>query len=220
MLPRERRMDHRVLSTLTVQRLGHADTESQFVLRLFALTTCAFLAAASLFWLLSRFVGPGGSATGKFVFPLAFVVSTALLILCSAALERSRWWVRRERQIEFRGWMLAALLFGTGFVGVQAFGFWCIVENLQGFRNAGEAQLGATSLVLGAAAMHALHVSVTLMILAYVTLRGRNDRYDHEYSFGVAFCAWCWHALGIAWLFILGAYGVISLFLNLRLPPG
>jgi heme/copper-type cytochrome/quinol oxidase subunit 3 len=92
------------------------------------------------------------------------------------------------------------------------------VQNLAADRNAGEAQLGATALVLGAAALHAVHVSVALMVLSYVTLRGLSDRYDHEYSFGVAFCAWCWHILGIFWVFILGAYGVVSWFLALFVP--
>jgi cytochrome c oxidase subunit III len=217
MLPHEPRMDRRALRD-TVEGLGHADTEGQFALRLFGLTACAFLLAAAIFWLLSRWIVP--QPTGTFVFPPAFFFSTGLLILCSAALERSRWWVRRERQKEFRGWLLTALLLGTGFVGVQAFGLWCIVENLRGYRNAGEAQLGATSLVLGAAALHALHVSVALMFLAYVTLRGLNDRYDHEYSFGVSVCAWFWHVLAVLWVFILGAYAIVCLFLNLRLPTG
>jgi heme/copper-type cytochrome/quinol oxidase subunit 3 len=59
-------------------------------------------------------------------------------------------------------------------------------------------------------------VLIALMVLSYVTLQGLSDRYDHEYSFGVALCAWFWHALGIAWIFILGAYGIVSWFLVLR----
>jgi heme/copper-type cytochrome/quinol oxidase subunit 3 len=96
---------------------------------------------------------------------------------------------------------------------------WCIVQNLRAHQNAGEAQLGATALVMGAAAMHALHVIVALLVLTYVTLRGLSDRYDHEYSFGAAACSWVWHALGIAWLFILSAYVIVYEFLAIRVPP-
>jgi heme/copper-type cytochrome/quinol oxidase subunit 3 len=115
--------------------------------------------------------------------------------------------------------MLWALAFGTAFVGVQVFGMWCIVQNLRSHQNAGEAQLGATSLVMGAAAMHALHVIVAMLVLTYVTLRGLDDRYDHEYAFGIAVCGWFWHILGILWVFILGAYLIVYQFLALRVPP-
>jgi heme/copper-type cytochrome/quinol oxidase subunit 3 len=115
--------------------------------------------------------------------------------------------------------MMWALAYGTAFVGVQIFGMWCIVQNLHAIQSAGEAQLGATALVIGAAAMHALHVVVALLVLTWVTLRGFNDRYDHEYSFGVMGCSWVWHGLGIMWIFILGAFIVCGGFLALRVPP-
>ncbi len=79
--------------------------------------------------------------------------------------------------------------------------------------------MGATALVIGAAAMHALHVVVALLILTWVTLRGLNDRYDHEYSFGVLGCSWFWHGLGVMWIFILGAFIICDGFLTLRVPP-
>ena len=141
--------------------------------------------------------------------------STTFLLFCSAALERARICVRRERQHLFRRALVAAVFCGTAFVGVQAFGLWGIVENLHSDRNAGEAQLGATMLVLGAAALHGLHVSMALMVLAYVTLRGFNDRYDHEYSFGVN-VHWFWHILAILWTFILMAYAIVASFLAIR----
>jgi heme/copper-type cytochrome/quinol oxidase subunit 3 len=72
---------------------------------------------------------------------------------------------------------------------------------------------------MAAAAMHALHVIVALLILTYVTLRALSDRYDHEYSFGIAACSWVWHFLGIMWVFILGAYVIVYNFLTTRVPP-
>ncbi len=192
--------------------------ETRFVLRLFCVTAALFAAAAALMLLLTRTFLPPRSTTGTFIVPTAFAFSTALLIFCSAELGQALSSVRRERQRPFRRALLWALAFGTAFVGVQAFGLWGIVQNLQLDRNAGEAELGPTALVLGAAALHCLHVIVALMVLSYVTLRGLSDRYDHEYSFGVAFCAWIWHALAILWVFIFGAYGIVSWFLATRVP--
>jgi cytochrome c oxidase subunit 3 len=202
----------------SVPAVGRSSAEGWFAVRLFCLAAGLLSVAGGLALLLTRTFLPPRSTTGTFVVPAAFAFSTALLFLCSVALGRALSSVRRERQRVFRRSLVYALACGTGFVGVQAFGLWCIVQNLAADRNAGEAQLGATALVLGAAALHAVHVSVALMVLSYVTLRGLSDRYDHEYSFGVAFCAWFWHILGILWVFILGAYGVVSWFLALVVP--
>jgi cytochrome c oxidase subunit III len=192
---------------------------SRFVLRLFLLTAGLFAFASGLAFLLARIFWPP-RANGAFIVPTAFGFSTLFLVLCSAALSRAHTFVQRERQRPFRRSLLWALAFGTLFVGVQVFGLWCIVHNLQPDRNAGEAELGPTALILGAAALHCLHVTIALMVLSYVTLQGLSDRYDHEYSFGVAACTWFWHILGILWMFILGAYMTISWFLATRVPLG
>jgi cytochrome c oxidase subunit III len=190
----------------------------RFVLRLFGLTAGLFVSAATLAWLLSRLFLPP-RVSGAFIVPAAFAFSTVLLLLCSVELSRAQSFVQRERQRPFRQSLFRALAFGTTFVGVQAFGLWCIVHNLLPDRNAGEAELGPTAAVLGAAVLHCLHVTVALMVLSYVTLQGLSDRYDHEYSFGVTVCTWFWHILGLLWIVILGAYGVVSWFLSIRLPP-
>jgi heme/copper-type cytochrome/quinol oxidase subunit 3 len=189
----------------------------RFVLRLFCLTVGLFASAGALTYLLTRFFLPP-RVSGAFIVPTAFGFSTVCLILCSLELSRAQTFVQRERQRPFRRSLLWALAFGTTFVGVQAFGLWCIVHNLQPDRNAGEAELGPTAAVLGAAVLHCLHVIVALMVLSYVTLQGLSDRYDHEYSFGVTVCSWFWHILGILWIFILGVYGVVSWFLATRVP--
>ncbi|HXY35081.1 MAG TPA: hypothetical protein VEI07_12700 [Planctomycetaceae bacterium] len=200
-----------------VAMLGHSLPESRFVLRFFALSAGLFTTAGLITFLLCRFVAPP-RAPGQFIIPAAFGFSTVLLILCSVSQALGLAAVRRERQHPFRRDMLWALAFGTAFVGVQVFGMWCIVQNLRAHQNAGEAQLGATALVMGSAAMHALHVIVALLVLTYVTLRGLNDRYDHEYSFGVAVCSWFWHILGALWILILGAYLICYEFLATRVP--
>jgi cytochrome c oxidase subunit 3 len=189
----------------------------RFVLRLFCLTVGLLASAATLAYLLTRMFLPPRTS-GAFIVPTAFGFSTVCLILCSVELSRAQSFVQRERQRSFRRSLLWALALGTTFVGVQAFGLWCIVHNLQPDRNAGEAELGPTAAVLGAAVLHCLHVIVALMVLSYVTLQGLSDRYDHEYSFGVTVCTWFWHILGILWIFILGVYGVVSWFLATRLP--
>jgi cytochrome c oxidase subunit 3 len=211
-------MIHSDENPLIVARAGR--TESVFAIRLCGLLAGMALGAGALATGLSYWIPPRRFAEPTLAIPIAFLFSTALLAVCSGELQVAVNAVRRERQRKFRRALAVALASGTGFVGVQTYGLWCIVESLHGIRNAGEAQLGAATLVFVAAGLHALHVSVALMCLAYVTLRSFSDRYDHEYYFGVSVCAWFWHILGVLWIFILGAYLVASSFLTIRLPPG
>jgi hypothetical protein len=57
-------------------------------------------------------------------------------------------------------------------------------------------------------ALHAMHFTLALMFLVWVTLGAFADRYDHEYFWGVVVCAWFWHALGIAWGCILIVFAI------------
>lgn len=138
-------------------------------------------------------------------FPPAFGVSTLLLLAGSVALQGALRAVRRERQRAFRRWLLAGLAAGTLFVGVQAYGLWTL---LPAERAAEEASLGVTPFVLMLAALHALHLSVALLFLSFVATRAFADRYDHEYYWGVRFCGWFWHALGVAWMLILAIFAI------------
>ncbi len=216
-----RRAGRRQADKSSIQANGHlrrAGAQGRLVVRLFGLTAALLGVGIGIALGLLRVAPPARSPSGPFIVPTAFAFSTLLLFFCSAAQGRALSAVRRERQTAFRRSLAAAVAFATAFVGVQAFGLFCIVQSLGGDRGAGEAQLGATSLVLGAATLHALHVVVALFFLSYVNLQSHADRYDHEYSFGVAVCAWFWHILGVLWFFILGAYGIVYSFLSIRVP--
>src|SRR5690606_27971522 len=128
-----------------------ASTQGGFVLSWSGWPPARLAAAGALPSLRMEAVQHRRPGRGRLMGPGAFVVSTLLLLYCSVMLQRALGAVKRERQTRFRRSMLAALLSGALFVGVQSFGLWCIVQNLQSARNAGETQLGATALVMGAA---------------------------------------------------------------------
>lgn len=137
------------------------------------------------------------------VFPPAFAVTTFLLLGAGASLHRAVAAVRRERQAKFRRNLLAAAFFGLMFVGVQIYGLECLIRG-----ESGDPQTGARPFVFVFAAMHGLHVSVALLFLTFVTVRAWAGRYDHEYYWGPLFAGWFWHALGVAWIVILGVLGI------------
>lgn len=140
-------------------------------------------------------------AENRILFPAAFVASTVLLAGGSLLLHRASLLVRFEKQREFRRSLAWSLVLGTAFVSVQTYGLWCLIAQSEAARSVGLKD-GAFAFVL----LHGIHFVVALLFVAFVFLRALADKYDHEYSWGVTFCAWFWHALGIAWLAIMAAF--------------
>ena len=159
---------------------------------------CVGLAAA----LISFFPSP--IAAGRVVFPAAFWMTTLLLALGSGLLQNAVHCVRIERQKPFRRSLVLAVVAGTLFVGLQFYGLECLIRN----QVAEEAQTGANLFIVVIGVLHAMHFSLALLFLVWVTLNALADRYDHEYSWGVAPCAWFWHGLGIVWLCILVVFAI------------
>jgi len=152
---------------------------------------------------------PGIVIRGRPVlFPPAFGISSLLLLLGSVVLSRAMRFVRREKQRPFRRHLVGALAIGGLFVGFQSLGLWTLMPH---DRTAQAAQVGVTAFVLMLAALHALHFVVAVLFLSFVTVRAFDDRYDHEYHWGVTVCAWFWHALGIVWIAILAVFAIAAI---------
>ena len=177
----------------------HSSGQSRLALKFFV-TSLLVLAVAGLILELLASVFGRPVHIGQFWFPPAFGVSTVVLAVGSVAMQRAIGFVRRERQRPFRAWLGVGLGCGTLFLGIQSYGLWTL---LPGERAAADASLGVTPYVLMLAALHAAHLSVAVLFLVYVLLQALADRYDHEYYWGMRVCACFWHALGVAWLFIL-----------------
>ena len=142
---------------------------------------------------------PVSSQTRPNHFSIAFVFSSALLAIGSACLFNAVHAVRREHQMRFRNSLVCALVTGTLFVAVQTYALSCLVRQ----QPAGDAANSAVMFVAVCAFLHGMHFVIALLFLTHVTIQAFADRYDHEYHWGVIFCAWFWHALGIIWVAIL-----------------
>ena len=97
-----------------------------------------------------------------------------------------------------------AVTAGTLFVGVQIYGLQSLLRN----QDPNEVQTGANAFITTLGFLHAMHFSLALLFLVWVTINALADRYDHEYSWGVTLCAWFWHGLGIVWLCILVIFAI------------
>ncbi len=165
-------------------------------------------AAMAWAWMLIR-LRPDVPPAGTVRFPAAFFWTTLLLVTVSGSLEAARDAVRRERQAALRKWLVVALTSATAFCGTQAYGIRILILS----HRPDDTVLGLNAFVVALTAMHALHVSVAVLFLIFVTLQAWRGRYDHEYYFGVVVCAWFWHVLAAAWGFIL-----LILLMGLPIP--
>ena len=186
-------------------------TLSRFLQRRSNLALCFFLLSAATLsvsiggaWLMiqaSSFV----PTEGRFRFPPAFAVSTVLLILGSLSLQAASFHIRCERQRLFRRRMLQSLVVGIAFVMFQTQGLSCLLPQQKAAR-----EIGLRDGAFAFALMHGVHFIVALLFVVFVFLQGLANRYDHEYSWGVTFCAWFWHALGIIWLVIVAGFVIAA----------
>ncbi len=177
-----------------------------FVLSLALLTAAVLIAVAGIRWF-------GHEPSDRSVMPNAFWISTVFLFAGSVTLQRAAWLVRVQQLESFRRWLILSLTFGTLFVGIQICGLWRLAQNQTrpGQSLPDSAETGANALVAMFAGLHGVHFVIALLFVAWITVNAFANRYDHEYSSGVTFCAWFWHTLGIVWLMILGLFAAGAL---------
>ena len=171
---------------------------SEFAVRFAAVCTLLLTLAGLLAFLLLKVFPPDPNRSPT-QFPIAFAASTLFLLIGSVALWRALGFVRRERQRPFRQQLLVALATGTMFVSSQSYALICLIRQ----QTADATQTGAGAYVVVAATLHAMHFVIAMLFLVFITVQAFENRYDHEYYWGVTVCTWFWHALGVVWAVVL-----------------
>lgn len=184
----------------------HAGDRSRLALQFVGLTIGILLAAFSLAGGLMLLFGrqPRTSAL-TMVFHPAFAFSSLFLVRGSYCLSQALWFVRQERQSEFRRSLVRGLVTGGLFTAVQSYALWAISPFERG---ASATSLGVRPFILLLCTLHTLHFLVAIMSLTYVTVQAYADKYDHEYHWGVTVCASFWHFLGIVWIGVLAVIAI------------
>lgn len=183
-----------------------AETQGHIARRFFGATILQAAVCIGFAVMLAAVIG-SSPPSDRLRLPTAFKFGTVFLAIGSWFLHISRGHVQREQQQPFRRSLLLALIFAVLFVGVQTFGLWDFVKGTTDVENP---QMNTHGFVFMFTALHAMHFLVAQSVLLWVTLSAFQDRYDHEYYFGVTFAAWFWHALGIAWIGILCVFSIAT----------
>ncbi len=138
---------------------------------------------------------PPGTPALPLVLPLC---NTLVIGTSSVAIERALWSARRGRLVGVLPAVVAALVLGTGFVGLQVL-LW------SGLWNAGLRPDGGpyASVFYGLTVVHALHVLVGLAGLAYCAVRSAAGAFTPTRHVGLRLWTAYWHFVGVVWLLIL-----------------
>ncbi len=180
----------------------HLQNPAAFAVIFFFVAAGLLLVAMGGAWLAVRLT-PASPTWNRMAFIVSFVGSTGLLVAGSVQLARATVFVRVERQPDFRRCLVSALGIGTTFVCVQTYGLQSLLN-----RHTEDIASGIRQAAFAFILLHAIHVVVALLFVVFIYLRALADRYDHEYSWGVTFCGWFWHGLGIIWIAIMAIFTV------------
>ncbi len=135
--------------------------------------------------------------------PVTFWVSTALMLVTSVMLERAVWFVRRERQRQFRQSLTVGAATGGAFLLVQ---FAAMSQLLVTHFSQIDGSTKFYGFTFMLALVHALHVIGGVVFLIYLIVRAHQDRIDHERYWSVTHCAGYWHFLDVVWISMLATF--------------
>lgn len=176
---------------------------------LFLVSLGVFFAASLICYVLVRtqVLSPVSLPYEPLQIPSTFWVSTGLLILVSVFLERAAWLVHRERQLEFRRWLMWAWSAALAFLLVQAIG---LQDLLSQHWALADGALQAYGMSFALSLIHLLHVVGGIGFLGYIIVQAMRNRYDHERHWAVDHCAGYWHFLDVVWLAMLGVFAFVG----------
>jgi cytochrome c oxidase subunit 3 len=161
-----------------------------------ALTGIATLFAVFLAtWVFLRRQEPDTARASPLLPPRPLLLSTALILASSVALELAR---RGGRSARARAhWLLASLALGVSFLVAQGI-LWRHFLRAGLFPSSGA--YGATFFAL--TGLHAAHVIGGIAWLLRVVLRARSERIVPA---ALGLCALYWHFIGVLWLVLFAA---------------
>lgn len=154
-----------------------------------------------------RRVGSEAGAIIPFHLPPSFILTTVALIAISVLLHLAVTAVRRERQSDFRLYILIAFCVSLLFFAIQGVGLYWMIQQLLGPFNTMTNLYGFTLFLV---LVHALHVIGGVAGLTLIFFGIAKNRYDHERNFPVRFCALYWHFLDAVWIVMLACFALAA----------
>jgi heme/copper-type cytochrome/quinol oxidase subunit 3 len=124
-------------------------------------------------------------------------INTFLLICSSVTMVKAFAAVQHGHQRQLRLWLLATVLIGASFVGVQAYEYTELVH--KGFVPS-EGLYGSTFFTM--TGFHGFHVTIGVICMIFVTWRAFQGRYTAADHRGVEVIGLYWHFVDLVWIIL------------------
>jgi heme/copper-type cytochrome/quinol oxidase subunit 3 len=124
-------------------------------------------------------------------------VNTFLLICSSVTMVKAFAAAQDGLQKQLRLWLLATVLIGATFVGVQVFEYRTLIGH--GFTPAASL-FGSTFYTM--TGFHGFHVTMGVICMIYVTLQAFRGRYTAQDHRGVEVIGLYWHFVDLVWIIL------------------
>jgi len=133
--------------------------------------------------------------------PMAFFVSTVILLLSSLTYIAAKRAVKANKQKRGTTWLWVTLILGGLFVGLQFYGFSQMLAN--GYYFTGPTSNIKTSYIFLIAFVHFLHIAAGITSLVVVLARQVRGKYGPDKMLGIDLGASFWHFLDLLWLYLI-----------------
>ncbi|XZE34556.1 cytochrome c oxidase subunit 3 [Pirellulaceae bacterium SH501] len=148
--------------------------------------------------------------------PMSFIPSSVFLIGVSGFLELAYRAARRDKEGLVKSSVILALFCGMLFMLLQSEGMYSLIllSEKVSTEVSDNARRGAYTFTFVLVLLHALHVLFGILGLVRTAFSACRDRYDHERTLGLKFCALYWHFLDLVWVILLIAFAIAASYLN------
>lgn len=124
-------------------------------------------------------------------------VNTFLLICSSVTMVKAFAAAQDGLQAALRKWLLATVVIGASFVGVQVYEYWHLIE--KGFVPS-EGLYGSTFYAM--TGFHGFHVTIGVLCMCFVTWRAFQGKYTAQDHRGVEVIGLYWHFVDLVWIIL------------------
>jgi cytochrome c oxidase subunit 3 len=128
-------------------------------------------------------------------FPLP-VILTVVLVASGFTAHNAQTAIRRDDRDAFQGWLIVTILLGASFLGGQAYEYLNLIIAEHFTISSGI--YGSVFFTL--TGLHGLHVTVGVLVLVGVLVRGFMGHFSSRSHFGVEGTVLYWHFVDVVWL--------------------
>jgi cytochrome c oxidase subunit 3 len=123
-------------------------------------------------------------------------INTLILLSSGVTVTFAHWAILANDRSKFVLWLIATVVLGFTFVGMQAYEYVHAYHELN--LKLGTGIYGNTFFML--TGFHGLHVTIGATILTVIMLRAVKGHFSDKHHFGFEGAAWYWHFVDVVWL--------------------